>query len=148
MQRRTLSEPEKKLVAARQGWRCSACATLLPACYQIDHTVPLWQQGEDSIENATAMCPNCHAAKTQLEAIERHANVKTAKPLYENRIDVFVTSRTVRCTMCHRVRNVAEGHEICSAIETPHARVAALQNRLAAFAYAPRRATANRIGYK
>jgi 5-methylcytosine-specific restriction endonuclease McrA len=69
--RRTFTEAVKKQIAARQKWVCSACSTLLDSTYQVDHSVPLWKNGLDSPENATAMCAGCHARKTQSEGIER-----------------------------------------------------------------------------
>ena len=72
--RRRITEPEKKVVAARQGWRCSHCNELLQATYQVDHTVALCNGGEDTLSNLTAMCVSCHATKTQWEHIERARN--------------------------------------------------------------------------
>lgn len=70
--RRTFTETIKKKIAASQRWVCSACDELLESTYQVDHTVPLWAGGEDSLDNATAMCVSCHARKTQNEALERN----------------------------------------------------------------------------
>ena len=71
MKGRRFTESHKKIVAARQKWTCSTCLLLLDSTFQVDHTVPLWEGGDDSIENATAMCPGCHAKKTQEEGIRR-----------------------------------------------------------------------------
>lgn len=72
MSRRTWGVSEQKVVAAAQQWRCANCNVLLPAAYELDHVVPLWKGGEDCHEtNAAALCPNCHAQKTQKENIER-----------------------------------------------------------------------------
>ena len=70
--RRLLSEAVKKQVAYRQQWKCSVCRELLPPSYQIDHTIPLCDGGADDESNTTAMCPTCHANKTQQEHINRH----------------------------------------------------------------------------
>ena len=75
--RRGFTEAVKKQIAARQRWQCGLCSELLSAAFEIDHTVPLWNGGEDKPENASALCANCHATKTQNEAIER--NRKTAE---------------------------------------------------------------------
>jgi 5-methylcytosine-specific restriction endonuclease McrA len=69
--RRTFTEAVKKQIAARQQWVCSVCETLLDSTYQVDHSIPLWKGGMDSPGNATAMCANCHARKTQAEGVER-----------------------------------------------------------------------------
>lgn len=69
--RRAFRESEKKMVAARQKWCCSSCDRVLESTFQVDHTVPLWDGGADCVDNATAMCPDCHAKKTQRESIDR-----------------------------------------------------------------------------
>jgi hypothetical protein len=69
--RRTFTEAVKKQIAARQQWLCSVCSSVLSSTYQVDHSIPLWKNGLDSPENATAMCADCHAKKTQNEGIER-----------------------------------------------------------------------------
>ena len=71
-QRRCFTDAVKKQIAARQRWQCGLCFDLLSAAFEIDHTIPLWNGGEDSPDNASALCANCHAAKTQNEAIERN----------------------------------------------------------------------------
>ena len=87
--RRTFTEAVKKQIAARQQWVCSGCKTLLDSTYQVDHSIPLWKNGRDSPDNATAMCANCHARKTQTEGIERGSNelqnkIQTRKIYEEN----------------------------------------------------------------
>lgn len=64
---RRVTECVKKRVAASQAWKCAACAKVLEATYQIDHRIPLWQGGTNEPDNLQALCPNCHAAKTQVE---------------------------------------------------------------------------------
>jgi hypothetical protein len=117
---RLLTEPEKKTVAARQSWRCSACDALLSSAYQIDHTVPLCDGGLDHISNATAMCPNCHALKTQREVIARFAIVPVDLTLaYADRWDVFLAGGRVRCESCRQVRVASVPHTVCYEIEDP-----------------------------
>ena len=71
MPKRTLSESHKKIVAANHDWKCNACRCVLPPSFQIDHIVPLWKGGDDTVENSQSLCGTCHANKTQLESIER-----------------------------------------------------------------------------
>ena len=71
MARRTLTQAQKKRVAAAHAWRCAACDVLLPATFEVDHVVPLWQGGADAVDNCQPLCPNCHAEKTQTEGIIR-----------------------------------------------------------------------------
>jgi 5-methylcytosine-specific restriction endonuclease McrA len=66
--RRRVTERVKKQVAADQQWKCSTCDCLLSSAYQVDHIIPLWKAGSNERDNLTALCPNCHALKTQLEA--------------------------------------------------------------------------------
>jgi hypothetical protein len=67
MPQRKLTESEKKMVAASQGWRCGKCDELLQASYQVDHIVPHSISNDDRPENLIALCPTCHAGKTQIE---------------------------------------------------------------------------------
>jgi len=76
---RHFTESVKKQIASRQRWCCSACESLLDSTYQVDHTIALCDGGEDSVANATAMCPNCHARKTQRENIERRERLMLAR---------------------------------------------------------------------
>lgn len=68
---RKLRESHKRIVAARQAWRCASCERLLDSTFQMDHTIPLWRGGADDISNCQVVCPCCHAQKTQREEIER-----------------------------------------------------------------------------
>lgn len=64
---RKLSESDKKVVAFNQEWKCSNCNELLPSSYQIDHIIPYSISYNDDFSNLTALCPTCHANKTQRE---------------------------------------------------------------------------------
>ena len=68
---RRLTEAQKRIVAARADWRCEACKQVLGSQFQCDHVIPLWDGGADCIENCQALCPNCHAHKTQTESVRR-----------------------------------------------------------------------------
>ena len=137
VQSRSLTEPEKKIVAARQKWRCSTCKGVLPATYQIDHTVPLVDGGADDISNCTALCPNCHALKTMNEGIERRRKARDTAHVYETRVDYVVSPGTVRCELCRRSRPIDAPHVICPAVELPSGTATALKASLAKFAYLP-----------
>ena len=76
-QKRSWTSDQKRVVAARAGWRCGHCKELLNSAYEIDHTIPLEDGGVDDIEtNASALCSNCHARKTQTERIARVARAR------------------------------------------------------------------------
>ena len=74
--KRSFTETIKKKIAASQKWKCSGCEQLLESTYQVDHSIPLWAGGEDCPDNATALCPNCHAIKTQAEASVRAKRIR------------------------------------------------------------------------
>lgn len=69
--KRRLTDAQKRTVAAAYGWKCAVCNKPLPAAYQVDHIIPLWDGGEDEPWQCQPLCPDDHAAKTQREAIER-----------------------------------------------------------------------------
>lgn len=78
--RRTWGATVQKIVGARQLWRCAKCDCLLPSAYEVDHVQPLWDGGKDCHEtNAQALCPTCHASKTQLERIDRRKKLEAAR---------------------------------------------------------------------
>lgn len=113
--KRQITEPEKKHVAASQGWRCSGCKSLLEATYQVDHTVALMNDGRDHVSNMSAMCVSCHAKKTQQEHMDRGykkrgeeaaPTEKSHDPLWvDTREDTVIEDgRFVKCSLCHALR--------------------------------------------
>jgi len=66
--KRKLSEGSKKNIAYEQEYKCANCRNLLPPSYQVDHIIPHSISNCDERENLEALCPNCHANKTQLES--------------------------------------------------------------------------------
>ena len=71
MPRRTFNGHDKKIVAARQAWRCAGCHSLFDETFHVDHIAPLWSGGADELSNAQALCVACHAKKTTAEEAER-----------------------------------------------------------------------------
>ena len=139
-QRRTsrlLSEAVKKMVAARQKWQCSECQLLLPGSFQVDHTVPLCDGGADTEDNVTAMCPTCHAEKTQAEHVQRTYASKSNAEQYEERQDFF-SGEFAMCELCNAVRPKHAPHDMCVAIEDPNYRLRGIASSMAKFAYVPR----------
>jgi hypothetical protein len=67
LNKRKLSEREKKFVSSSQDWKCGYCKKSLPPSYQIDHIIPFSICYNDELGNLMALCPTCHANKTQLE---------------------------------------------------------------------------------
>lgn len=70
-ERKYISSYEKKLIAARQSWKCNTCNTLLPACFEIDHLDELCDGGDDTPANRFAVCVGCHGDKTQICSMKR-----------------------------------------------------------------------------
>ena len=63
-----ISPYTKKLVAARQKWRCAVCGKLLEASYEIDHINPLQHGGSNDAGNLQALCRSpCHIQKSASE---------------------------------------------------------------------------------
>ena len=68
LKRKEVPERIKKKVAADQEWRCNECKDVLKATYQVDHIVPVSLDGTNEPSNLQALCPNCHALKTQQQS--------------------------------------------------------------------------------
>ncbi len=141
MVRRTIGAAESKRIAAGQRWKCNACGELLPSAYEIDHIVALADGGSDVVDagNLQALCPNCHADKTQRERITRAAAAGSVDrlALYETRSDTFKDG-VATCTLCWQTRPESAPHPVCWKLEarvgTAPARAPAV---LAQFAYTP-----------
>ena len=70
--RKKRTEPERRQIAQRQGWKCAnpdggCLLTVELAEYDVDHVVPIWKGGSDEPENLQALCPACHRRKTDRE---------------------------------------------------------------------------------
>jgi hypothetical protein len=124
------------VIAASQGWRCSECRELLSSAFQVDHTVALADGGADDVTNATALCANCHALKTQREHIARTRKREvTVAEAYADREDRH-TVGVATCQRCRQTRPSGTPHPVCWAIEPPAA-AARVKAALARFAWAP-----------
>lgn len=81
MKRKLLSEVSKRIIAAGQKYMCvgSVCAgrILLPQTWELDHIHPLHLGGTNNVDNLQVLCPNCHALKTQKEAMSRKTIVRS-----------------------------------------------------------------------
>lgn len=62
--KRAVTPLMKKTVAAKQSWKCGICGRLLDETFEVDHIVPLYQGGTNSIDNLMALDPICHKKKT------------------------------------------------------------------------------------
>tara|TARA_B110001452_G_scaffold2806_1_gene2453 strand:- start:46 stop:483 length:438 start_codon:yes stop_codon:yes gene_type:complete len=111
----------QKIVGARQKWRCAKCDTLLPSSYEVDHVLPLWNGGPDCYEtNAQALCPTCHATKTQLESIERRRKNDDARLEAVNKA-LAIAETTDSFMPIHGIRQVSRVRKpanVCVADDT------------------------------
>ena len=72
MPKRTWKADEKRVVAAKNAWKCALCENVLNAAFEIDHILPLEEGGSNDLHtNAQALCSLCHSIKTQRERILR-----------------------------------------------------------------------------
>lgn len=118
MPRSTVGAALSKQIAASGGWACAACDAVLPAAYEIDHIIPIADGGHDDRSNMQALCPNCHAAKTQTERIRRTAAAasRRRRGMYADRNDTF-SNGIATCTLCLRRRRDGTPHPVCWTIE-------------------------------
>ena len=63
--KRSLTAADKKRIAAKQNWKCKKCKRPLPVRFHIDHVKECSGGGSDRESNLQALCPNCHAEKTE-----------------------------------------------------------------------------------
>lgn len=117
---RRLTETVKKTVAYSQEWRCKTCKVLLPPSYQIDHIVPHSILQDDSIGNLQALCPTCHANKTQVEQA-RIVKYKYKRALENHQLCWFCLERvgpTMSCCCDKTLRNIDTSNKKLSLIST------------------------------
>ena len=95
VKRRKFNAHDKRIVAARQKWRCAHCNELLDETFHIDHIIPLHMGGPDTLENAQALCVVDHAKKTVREESERLRRLSNV--VHSNKRPPLV------CTACRTV---------------------------------------------
>lgn len=61
---RTLTQLQKKVVAARDAWRCQICHNLVDSSYEVDHIKPFSEGGSDHPSNLRLLCRACHGRVT------------------------------------------------------------------------------------
>jgi hypothetical protein len=74
IQKRNVSNMQKKIIAANQGWKCYQCGHLLSACWEVDHVLSLMLGGSNDRDNLVALCRECHGKKTIFERLYSHLN--------------------------------------------------------------------------
>lgn len=96
MRRKHFTAYEKRVIGARQAWRCANCDVLLDETFECDHSVALCFGGEDAMHNLAALCPPCHRKKTVHEEMKRVEALQQARrraypALYCSGCDHFVS---------------------------------------------------------
>ena len=74
-----LTEPQRRAIAIRQGWKCNMCRCDLIE-YDVDHIEPLCRGGQDEDANRQAVCVACHRQKTDRERVARATGEAPAEP--------------------------------------------------------------------
>jgi hypothetical protein len=67
---RRVPQSVKKIVAARQQWKCGQCSQLLDETYEVDHIIPLYKGGSNHPSNLMALDPICHRKKTIRDSLK------------------------------------------------------------------------------
>ena len=88
MPKKLFSKSQKKVILARQEWKCSCCGKLLSPKSKIppqfDHVEAEGLGGLSVTDNGQALCPDCHALKTAKDYAkivdERRRKGEKAKP--------------------------------------------------------------------
>lgn len=62
--KRSVSDSKKKYIASNQEWNCGNCGNKLTYTFEIDHKIPLYSGGDNSVSNLIALCRECHGQKT------------------------------------------------------------------------------------
>lgn len=65
---------QKKIIASKQKWTCKNCNELLTENYEIDHIIPIVDNGTNDLQNGQALCKPCHEEKTSYETNRRNFN--------------------------------------------------------------------------
>lgn len=68
--KRSVSAKTKRMVAAKQGWKCgyyAYCKRMLDETFEVDHVIPLYKGGSNDMSNLMALDPICHRKKTRAD---------------------------------------------------------------------------------
>ena len=84
--RRSLMTGEKTQIKKRQKYKCAKCGMDISKLARVDydHIKPIALGGDNSLSNFQALCPNCHAEKTQMDRVQiakaKKKNTSELKP--------------------------------------------------------------------
>jgi len=90
--RKKWTKAERKKVLKRQNEKCAKCKTKfsVTSVIHFDHKNPLGLGGSDTLRNIQALCPNCHADKTQedRDKIAKQNRKEKEKDPYSNLLGI------------------------------------------------------------
>ena len=90
--RRQISRSEKNEVLARQHNRCNICKKGLdPRAIHFDHIKEYSKGGKTDISNIQALCPTCHAKKTNRDRVNE---IRQKRALKKEKEDYWVNPIT------------------------------------------------------
>lgn len=64
------TKAERAEIGSRSDGRCVDCGDV-DGPHEIEHDIPLWLGGTDTVDNAVLRCVACHKPKTKAEAKQR-----------------------------------------------------------------------------
>jgi hypothetical protein len=72
--RKIFSHSQRIIIASAQNYLCpgEVCQgnKQLPSTWELDHKIPLFMGGDNTLQNLWILRPNCHARKTQKERVD------------------------------------------------------------------------------
>jgi hypothetical protein len=87
-----IRQSQRLQIASSQKYTCLQCNQTLGSIFNIDHKIALCLDGPDNLSNLCALCPNCHAEKTN-DDMQKYWDIKkeehTGKSKYFDPYSVF-----------------------------------------------------------
>jgi len=104
--KRDVSIKTKDEVFWRDSATCRLCNDELHELrWHCDHVVPLWNGGDNSMENLQSLCANCHCEKTILEARDR-ARLRREEARIREAAEVALRAETFSGTTLEEFRYI------------------------------------------
>lgn len=72
MKRKPTTKKERNYLRKKQSKHCNSCPRFLDVHeFHVDHMIPLFEGGSDTLDNKQAICITCHLKKTRREISRR-----------------------------------------------------------------------------
>lgn len=86
--RKRFSETERSFIVRRAQAYCEYCKTFVPDTFEIEHIIPLIQNGTDDLDNLALSCGGCNSRKSsKTSAIDPLTGIE--EPLFHPRNDIW-----------------------------------------------------------